>query len=79
MTLSESLLAFGIRIEFRTGDIVFRQGSQTRFVGFVESGAVRLVRHGPAGETVVLHEAGAGEWFAEASLNVSRLCSSDAI
>jgi len=38
----------------------------------VESGAVRLIRYGRAGEDVVLHDARAGEFFAEASLDSVR-------
>jgi CRP-like cAMP-binding protein len=38
----------------------------------VEAGAVRLVRYGRAGEEVVLHDASAGEFFAEASLDSSK-------
>lgn len=39
---------------------------------FVETGAVRLMRFGRSGEEVVLHQAIAGEFFAEASLDSTR-------
>lgn len=54
------------------GDIVFRQGSLASAVFLVRAGAVRLVRYGRSGNEVVLHEARAGEFFAEASLDSSR-------
>lgn len=41
-------------------------------VYFLEAGAVRLMRFGRVGEEVVLHDARAGEFFAEASLDSAR-------
>lgn len=60
------------RVSYETGATVFRSGSATHSVFFVESGAVRLVRYGRAGEEVMLHDARAGEFFAEASLDSAR-------
>ncbi len=54
------------------GETLFRAGTATQAVYFVVSGAVRLVRHGRDGEEVMLHEARAGEFFAEASLDSAR-------
>ncbi|ODU97396.1 MAG: hypothetical protein ABT20_18625 [Rubrivivax sp. SCN 70-15] len=54
------------------GANIFRTGSPTHSVFFVQTGAVRLLRFGRAGEEVVLHEARAGEFFAEASLDSPR-------
>jgi CRP-like cAMP-binding protein len=60
------------RVAYEAGAIIFRAGSPTHSVFFVEAGAVRLIRNGRAGEEVVLHDARAGEFFAEASLDSSR-------
>ncbi len=60
------------RVAYEVGAVVFRVGSPTHSVFFVEAGAVRLVRYGRAGEEVVLHDARAGEFFAEASLDSAR-------
>lgn len=60
------------RVSYETGATFFRSGSATHSVFFVESGAVRLVRYGRAGEEVVLHDARPGEFFAEASLDSAR-------
>ena len=60
------------RVSCKAGDTIFRTGGTTHSVFFVESGAVRLVRYGRAGEEVVLHDARAGEFFAEASLDSAR-------
>ncbi|MEZ5739403.1 MAG: Crp/Fnr family transcriptional regulator [Burkholderiaceae bacterium] len=59
-------------MSYPPGKTVFRQGSPARAVYHVRSGAVRLVRFGRAGEEIVLHEARAGEMFAEASLDSTR-------
>ncbi|MDE2607056.1 MAG: Crp/Fnr family transcriptional regulator [Burkholderiales bacterium] len=47
-------------------------GSRTHSVFYVESGRVRLLRFGRAGEEVVLHDARPGDFFAEASLDSTR-------
>jgi CRP/FNR family transcriptional regulator, dissimilatory nitrate respiration regulator len=59
-------------VAFEAGATIFRTGSPTHSVFFVESGAVRLIRFGREGEEVVLHDARAGEFFAEASLDSAR-------
>jgi CRP-like cAMP-binding protein len=59
-------------VSYRPGETVFRAGSPSQSIFFVESGAVRLVRYGRAGEEVVLHDAWAGEFFAEASLDSTK-------
>jgi len=61
-----------IRASYKAGTIIFRRGRPSHSVFFVEVGAVRLRRHGRAGEEVVLYEARAGEFFAEASLDGAR-------
>lgn len=60
------------RIRYESGETVFRSGAPTHSVYYVESGAVRLVRYGRAGEEMLLHDAHAGEFFAEASLDSAR-------
>jgi CRP/FNR family transcriptional regulator, dissimilatory nitrate respiration regulator len=60
------------RAHYDAGEAIFHAGSPTHSVFFVESGAVRLVRYGRAGEEIVLHDASAGEFFAEASLDSPR-------
>ncbi|MGE0312675.1 MAG: Crp/Fnr family transcriptional regulator [Lautropia sp.] len=62
----------GARVRLARGQTLFRTGASARAVYFVESGLVRLERHGRNGEAVVLHEARAGEYFAEASLGSDR-------
>jgi len=51
---------------------LFRAGSATRWVYYLVSGCVRLIRRGRAGEEIVLHQARAGEFFAEASMDSTR-------
>ena len=77
-TILDLLRACGTGHDVRAGGVVFRQASPARHVHLVERGAVRLVRHGPAGEPVVLHEARAGELFAEASID-ARVYHCDAV
>lgn len=57
---------------YDAGSTIFRAGSPTHSVFFVEMGAVRLVRYGRAGEEIVLHDASPCEFFAEASLDSPR-------
>jgi len=49
------------------GEVLFRQGDAPRVILFVLSGEVRLVRHGPSGQEIILQR-GTGGFFAEASL-----------
>jgi CRP/FNR family transcriptional regulator, dissimilatory nitrate respiration regulator len=59
-------------VSYESGAIIFRAGSPTHSVFYVESGAARLLRYGRQGEEVVLHDARPGEFFAEASLDSAR-------
>jgi CRP-like cAMP-binding protein len=67
-----ALLERCTRVRFSAGETIFRSGTATHSVYYVESGGVRLVRYGRAGEEVLLHDARAGEFFAEASLDSPR-------
>jgi len=58
--------AFPVALE--KGAAAFRQGATALGPFFVVSGRVELVRHGEAGEAIVVHRAGPGETLAEASL-----------
>jgi len=55
-----------------TGDTLFRPGAPARHVYFLAAGRLRLLRHGRGGEAVTIHQAGAGEYFAEAALHSER-------
>ncbi|MEQ1682783.1 MAG: Crp/Fnr family transcriptional regulator [Burkholderiaceae bacterium] len=70
--LPEALSARATRAQYGVGELVFRKGSPVQSVFFVETGVVRLLRFGRSGEEVVLHQAAAGEFFAEASLDSAR-------
>jgi CRP/FNR family transcriptional regulator, dissimilatory nitrate respiration regulator len=59
-------------VSYESGATIFRAGSPTHSVFYVESGAARLLRYGRQGEEVVLHDARPGEFFAEASLDSAR-------
>jgi len=50
------------------GAYLFRQGDPAAAIYYVESGCLRLERYTPAGITVVLHTARAGDLLAEAAL-----------
>jgi CRP-like cAMP-binding protein len=67
-----ALRARATRVTHAAGATIFRTNSPTHSVFYVESGTVRLVRFGRAGEEVMLHEASAGEFFAEASFDSAR-------
>jgi CRP-like cAMP-binding protein len=70
--LPTQLMEAAVPRTVQAGDMVFRQGGVAHSVFLVRAGGVRLVRHGRAGEQVVLHEARTGDFFAEASLDSSR-------
>ena len=55
-------------IEMRTGDVLFRQGQATSGLYRVVSGCVTLQRIGLGGDTLTLHRAVTGGFFAEASV-----------
>jgi len=59
-------------VTYGPGKTIFRAGSATRWVYYLASGCVRLIRRGRAGEEIVLHQAQAGEFFAEASIDSAR-------
>jgi CRP-like cAMP-binding protein len=60
------------RHTYAAGTTIFRVGSPTRWVYYLASGCVRLIRRGRAGEEIVLHQARSGEFFAEASIDSAR-------
>lgn len=67
-----ALLPRATRVSYEAGAHVFRRDTSAHSVYFLEEGAVRLLRFGRAGEEVALHDARAGEFFAEASLDSAR-------
>lgn len=60
-----ALLPCATRASYKPGRHIFRVGNPSKAVFFVEAGAVRLMRRGRNGEEIVLHQALAGEFFAE--------------
>lgn len=72
LSLTDGLAVTGRSLNVRAGAHLFRQGDQT--VGFfaVHQGIVELTRTTQHGGLVVLHSAGPGESFAEASLFADR-------
>ena len=54
------------------GEILFRAGDPALGLVFVHEGALELVRTSPEGRSLVLHRAGPGDTFAEASLFETR-------
>ena len=74
-TLPKALQALSRVRKYARGEMLFHRGDPTRWVFFVYSGEVRMLRSGRAGEDVLLHRAHAGEYFAEAALDCpSYLC-----
>jgi CRP-like cAMP-binding protein len=55
-------------LKVRKGEAIFHQGETTGGVFYVVRGRAELRRHTESGVQVVIHRAGAGETFAEASL-----------
>lgn len=70
--LPAKLLAHARHTVLAPGDLVFSAGARARAVWFLASGGIRLVRYGRNGEEVPIHQALAGEFFAEASLHSDR-------
>jgi CRP-like cAMP-binding protein len=67
-TSIENLLAVaGQTLDVEPGAVLFRQGERPRMMYWVLAGELRLVRHTPAGEAVILQRCHAGP-FAEGSL-----------
>lgn len=57
-----------LRMRFSKGDHVFRQGDATKGVFFVVAGGICLTRVTESGTAVAIHNARAGDMFAEASI-----------
>ena len=68
----KALCPSAVPVSYESGATIFRAGSPTHSVFYVQSGAIRLLRYGRQGEEVVLHDARPGEFFAEASLDSAR-------
>jgi CRP-like cAMP-binding protein len=72
-TVFETIAAMaGSSSSFKPGENLFRQGDPVHSLFAIESGTVRLVRYGDAGDAVVLQRAGAGDVVAEASIYARR-------
>jgi CRP-like cAMP-binding protein len=67
-----ALRPYANRLTYGAGKTIFRAGSATRWVYYLVSGCVRLIRRGRAGEEILLHQARASEFFAEASIDSDR-------
>jgi CRP-like cAMP-binding protein len=67
--LPEALQAFSRARDYARGEMLFRRGDPARWVFFVHSGEVRMLRSGRAGEDILLHRARPGEYFAEAAVD----------
>lgn len=61
-------LPAGLEVKVARGDFLFRVGDRARGLVAVRDGALELVRTSPEGRRLVLHRAGPGDTFAEASL-----------
>jgi CRP-like cAMP-binding protein len=68
-SLPESLRVFSRARDYARGEMLFRRGDPARWVFFVHSGEVRMLRSGRAGEDILLHRARPGEYFAEAAVD----------
>lgn len=55
-------------VPIRKGEQLFHLGDDVQAVYRVDAGEIRLVRYAADGGEILLHRAGAGEYFAEASL-----------
>lgn len=70
--LPRSLTGAAGWIDVEPGAYLFHAGDPVRWVYWVEQGVLKLVRYAPDGTEIVLHRAGGGEVFAEASLSAGR-------
>ena len=52
----------------KKGERLFLQGDRTRFMAYVESGGLKLVRHLAVGTEIVVHNANTGQTVAEAAI-----------
>jgi len=66
------LRSIAVERTLAAGEPLFQAAAPATAVFFLVSGAVRLVRYGPDGEEIPIHQAHAGEYFAEASLRGDR-------
>ncbi len=66
--LAAAVGAAGTTRRLAAGEALFRQRDPARAIFVVRSGRVLLVRHTPAGQRVLLHNARPGELLAEAAL-----------
>ena len=66
--LPPSLEAGSIVRVLAPGELLFRQGDRAVAIYRVESGRLRMIRRTVDDHLVILHTAGRGEFFAEASL-----------
>lgn len=55
-------------IHLKDGELLFRARQRTRGLYYLADGKLEMRRYTPAGDTVVVHRAGAREMFAEASV-----------
>lgn len=70
--LPSPLMALASERELEPDEVLFRTASPAAAVFFLVSGSLRLVRFGKGGEEIPIHQAYAGEFFAEASLHGDR-------
>ena len=68
-SLPQPLRPFSRVRDYARGEMLFRRGDPARWVFFVHSGELRMVRSGRAGEDILLHRARPGEYFAEAAID----------
>jgi len=66
--LPPSLEAGSVVRVLASGELLFRQGDRAEAIYRVETGRLRLIRRTIDDHLVILHTAGRGEFFAEASL-----------
>lgn len=70
--LPPSLMALASTRALEPDEVLFRAAAPAAAVFFLVSGSLRLVRFGKGGEEIPIHQAHAGEFFAEASLHGDR-------
>ena len=63
-----AILRAARRRSLSKGQVLFRTGDPAAMIFVVETGRVRLVRHGADGAEIAIHTARAGESFAEAAV-----------
>ncbi len=70
--LPPPLMALASERVLEPDEVLFRAAAPAAAVFFLVSGSLRLVRFGQGGEEIPIHQAHAGEFFAEASLHGDR-------